>query len=354
MGQNGILSKKAIAILIIFIILFVIFATVLFSPEIGHIEREHGTANVLLFSKQKESPLSRSLNIDENAIDLTIVTEENYEEKWKEEIYKNSDVIVVDRFLPENITKLRQLISRINGSDENYGLIFFGGTIHDAEQSDFTSEQISVLNPILPFEINSNTNTSTDDRAESDYKIQVTLNEDVKEGKEQKKDKANVLVRDIAWTSCPLISKRLIVKPKSDSEEIVESIDNEYSIVAEWTLENDGGTVLAYSMLVSGKNEDGNKYNEPFTLWPYFNYLMYASVFHVKADFKDTNIESFAEWPFSPIPHLTEIILWFTMITALWVVTIYWFLKMRKKRLPKPNKVEKKGKNSSENSKNKN
>ena len=66
----------------------------------------------------------------------------------------------------------------------------------------------------------------------------------------------------------------------------------------------------------------------------YFNYLLYASIFHVKDDFSDNDIESYGEWPFSPIPHTVDIIVWFTMIAILWVITFYWYFKMRKIVIP--------------------
>ncbi|MFO8019062.1 MAG: hypothetical protein R6U96_10525 [Promethearchaeia archaeon] len=337
--------------MVIVIILFAVFTAVLFSPEIGHIEREHAQANVILFSNQKETPLSRALNIDENAINLTVITKNNYDDKWREDIYQLTDVIIVDRFLPQNITDLKKLISNINGTEGNCGFIFFGGIINVGKnENDFTSDQISLIKTILPFGMDSTTNTSTEEKAKTDYKIQITIEEEIKEIKQKDKAEAHILVRHIAWPSCPLISKRLIVKSKSSTKEIIKSIDEEHSIISEQSLGPDGGTVLGFSMIISGESQDGNKYNEPFTLWPYFNYLMYVSVFHVHANFMDSNIESFAEWPFSPIPHLTEIILWFTMIAALWIVTIYWFLKMRKKKISKPTEEEKKAKNTSENS----
>lgn len=354
LGQNGVLSKKSIGILIVFIILFSIFAAVLFSPEIGHIEREHETANVVIFSKEKDTNLIKSLKIDSNAISLTVITEENFDEKWDEKNYDSMDVIIIDRFLPNDINDLRELISNVNGSQNNCGLIFFGAILNDKDKSDFNAQQTSLISPILPIKIESDTNTSTDDRAKGDYKIQVTLNEDIREEKQQNREDTNVLVRDIAWPSCPLISKRLMVKPKSNAKEIIESIDKEYSILAEWPLDNNGGQVITYSILVSGKSQEGGKYNEPFSLWPYFNYLIYVSVFHADQDFNDSNIESYAEWPFSPIPHLIEIILWFSMIGALWLVTIYWFLKMRKKKLPKINETKGTSNNVAENSTKKN
>ena len=194
---------------------------------------------------------------------------------------------------------------------------------------DFNLNQLLNISELLPVNLDSNFENSTHDTGAFDYKIQIAMDNNIETQLNNDKEHANILVRYIAWTSSPLISKRMLIKSsdlKPTTTQIIESIDGEYSILSEWSVGSNGGRVILYSILI-------NEYNKPFTLWPYFNYLMYVSIFHVKADFSDDNIESFAQWPYSPIPHLLEIIMWFSMIGVLWIITFYWFFKFRKRKI---------------------
>ena len=289
--------------------------------------RDHEKAKVIFFSDDKDSPLLTSLEIDSSIIDLVILTEINIDDKLDADLLENTDVIVIDSFMPEKAEDLHLLKSYVNGTNGKLGLIFFGGLKNDKEEKDdFSDLQINLISDLLPVKLDSDYKVSTDDTGEEDYKIQVAMNSDIEEEKNTDKEDAHILVRDIAWTSCPLISKRMLVETRSKGTQIIESIDGDYAILSEWDIKN-GGTVLVYTIFVDG-------YNNPFVLWPYFNYLIYASIFHVKPGFSDSEIESYAEWPHSPIPHIREIILWFTMIGILWVITFYWFFSMRNKKLP--------------------
>jgi hypothetical protein len=228
--------------------------------------------------------------------------------------------------LPQSQSALLPLIEHVDGTLGNTGLLFFGALNDDAEEGDdFTASQIELISPILPVHLDVDFNSSTSETSDVDYKIQVAMEKTIEAQKTNNRASSNILVRDIAWTSCPLISKRMQVEKKVSTTQIIESIDGIYSLLSEWDLSaQGGGRVIAYSVVLNG-------YNKPFVLWPYFNYLMYVSVFHVKADFSDDNMNSYAEWPYAPIPHGIEIVLWFLMIGVLWVVTIYFFLKMKKK-----------------------
>lgn len=320
------LSKKAVAISIIVIFGVTVFSILLFLPHSSLVPRDHPTANVLILSKKDESSLITSLEIDK-AIDLTIVSE-NATEEFSEELLQFSDVIVIDRYLPLEATDLALLVRYVDGTKAEKGLIFFGALNNDDQQEDdFTDAQITSIAPLLPIQFDPDYKSSTSETSEGDYKIQVAMNSEIEQEKAQDKANSNVLVRDIAWTSSPLLSKRMIVEKKPGATQIIESIDGTHAILSEWDLSAQtqaGGRVIVYSAVITG-------YNNPFVLWPYFNYLMYVSVFHVHPDFADSSLNSYAEWPYSPIPHGIEIALWFSMIGMIWIITIYLYLKMRKK-----------------------
>jgi len=320
------IPKKSLLIVFSILVGYVLFSVIIYSIPIEEV-RDHDQASVILFTNKKDSSLITALEIDSTVIDLIILTEKNVDEKFNENLLKASDVVIIDRFLPENENKILLLKSYINGTNSDLGLIFFGGLKNDKEEDDdFSDLQITLFSDLLPVKLNNDYDVSTDDTSEEDYKIQVAMNNVIEEEKNTNKENAHILVRDIAWTSCPLISKRMITETKSKGTQIIESIDRDHSILSEWDID-EGGTVLLFTLLING-------YNNPFVLWPYFNYLIYASVFHVKPEFSDSKIESYAEWPHSPIPHIREIILWFTMIGILWAITFYCFFSMRNKKYP--------------------
>lgn len=332
-------NKKVIGYGLLAIMGFSMFSVILFMPHASLIDRKHKMANVLLFTTEKETALTRSLKIDEEAIDLTLLTSDGMSD-FDEDLLKDIDVIIIDRYMPEKTEDLILLRRYINGTTDNLGLIMFGVFLNDEEKdNDFSDSQINAISDLLPVSLSSDTETSTNETSEANYKIQAALEPDIEQEKAENREESHILVRDIAWTSGPLISRRLVVEAKSDATIIVESIDGEYTVLAERKLDDEGGLVIFYSMIVNGKNEADKQFNGPFVLWPYFNYLMYVSVFHVHPDFQDSDIQSYAQWPYSPIPHLTEIIMWFSMIAVLWVITFYWFVKMRKKNIPQDSKL---------------
>ncbi len=324
------IPKKTIVKLLISSVCIIVFVAVLFSVPSITIRRDHGQANVLLFSKGDDTSLTTSLQIDTEAINLTIITQSNIDSNFNEDLLAYTDVIIIDRFMPSKISDLHILRAYINGTNSSIGLIFFGGLKNDlTKPDDFSDEQINMISPLLPATISPSYQVSPDDTSDASHKIQISMNKNIENQVLTDREHSNILVRHIAWTSSPLISKRMLIRSidmNPSAIKIIESIDEAYSIISEWTLSNNGGTVILFSMLIT-------EYNNPFVLWPYFNYLMYVSVFHVKSDFSDNNIESFAEWPYSPIPHLIEIIMWFSMIGVLWVITFYWFFKFKNKKI---------------------
>jgi len=320
------LQKKAYIKISIAAISLIVFAVVLFSIPSLPVDRNHENANVVIFSKGTDTPLITSLNIDTDAINLTVITKDNINQVFNDDLLKSTHVVIVDRYMPTDITDLHLLRGFINGTNGTLGLLFFGGLKNDlTETDDFSDEQINVISQVLPLTLSASYNVSTDESSNEGYKIQIAINSAVENQLITDKANSNLLVRHISWTSSPIISKRILAETaniKATATQIIESIEGDYSLISEWTISN-GGTVIFFGILING-------YNDPFVVWPYFNYLMYVSVFHANPSFLDTSIESFAEWPFSPIPHLIEIIMWFSMIGVLWIITFRWFFKLKK------------------------
>lgn len=313
-------EKKSIIIVFLFLLSSLSFSL---SIKSARAQRNHEIVNVLLLTKYNESSLISSLMIDKESISLTIAKSTNYKDYFDD--LDDFDVFIIDRFLPKNLAELQTLKSHIDGTIDSKGLIVFGFL-----ENDFTSEQVEAISDLLPVEINPDYNSaiSPNDTSNPDYKIQISLNSNVANLSN------NVVIKHIPWTSCPLIAKRLVVENKKENYGVIESIDGIYAIFSEWTVRNVGGKVLFYSMEI----DDNNK---PFTLWPYFNYLVYTSIFHVKSGFSELNIESYSAWPYSPIPHTIEIIFWFIMVACLWIITFWLYFKYRNKELLQNQKTNK-------------
>ena len=82
------------------------------------------------------------------------------------------------------------------------------------------------------------------------------------------------------------------------------------------------------------KTEDGQdaEMNTAFKLWPYFNYFMYLSVFYCSNSFDNANLETYAQWPYSPIPHEREATIWMTFVAVLWVFNFALFFSLSRKK----------------------
>jgi hypothetical protein len=315
-------KKICIELSAFFILLLLVFAPniLLYSK---FVRGSRSNSNVILFSRNSDIPLIDSLLVDQDAISLEVVTPDSYDKKILDDL-NEYDVIIIDRFLPQNLNELQTLKSHIDGTRANKGLIFFGFL-----ENDFHSLQIQTISDLLPVKINPHYNDqiSTNDTSQEDYKVQITLNNDIANISE------NSIVKLVAWASCPLIAKRLIVENKTENNGIIDSLHSFWegfilkeirnSLISEQKVGTDGGKVLFFSMEI-----DEN--NKPFVLWPYFNYLMYVSIFHVKPGYDDNNIETYQAWSFSPIPHMTEILLWFSMIAVIWIITFYLYFKFKK------------------------
>ncbi|MCP4762952.1 MAG: hypothetical protein GY870_14330, partial [archaeon] len=143
-------------------------------------------------------------------------------------------------------------------------------------------------------------------------------------------EESQIVVEHIVWNSIPAVEEMTRVKVKNGANIILETALDQNSTLSEWNLADNGAlnyTNSGYVMFFSFEILDGNL---AIPLWPYFNYLIYISTFHVHPDVIDEQILSFALWPYSPIPHLIEIIMWFTMITFLWIISFIFYFRAKK------------------------
>jgi len=277
---------------------------------------------VVVFSRQTDTILISALKLDSFQIEVNaILTPESlieYNFTQYDRILSEVDVILVDRFLPSNLTYLYRLVEYINGSRDTHGLIMFG--ILNGTTPDLTPDQVSVISPVLPVELALNYGSSTNDSTQFDFKIQTKLHESIQED--------NFYLKDIPWTSVGAISYRTITTTKALATPILVSIDGINSLIAEWSPINTG-TVMFFSMEILEENLG-------FTRWPYFNYLIFACTLHTNAQINDTAITGYAEWEYSPVPKGRQIIFWFCLVGALWIASFLIYFTMRKKTQKDP------------------
>nr|MDO8088906.1 hypothetical protein [Candidatus Sigynarchaeum springense] len=279
-------------------------------------------ANVLVFSTLPSTPLITSLGVDTDAINVTVVTRERLALMSLAQFNTTlalADVIFVDRFLPGNISFLDLLVSHVNGTLGNDGLVMFGILQKDSTpgNGDFTAAQVNTIAPLLPVDLAATYVNSTSDSASIDYSIQVKVTASIPTS-------SSILTKYIPWGTCPLIDRRVVVEAKPGATPVITDLVEQKSILSEWVFGPSGARVMFFSMEITENNIG-------FTVFPYFNYLMYVCTFHVTSGYSDDLIESWEEWPYSPIPRGPAVAVWFVMIGALWIITFWIYFKNKKR-----------------------
>jgi len=157
-----------------------------------------------------------------------------------------------------------------------------------------------------------------------------------------------IFTRNIAWTSCPVLSLRVFTFSKMPkARTLVEIPDTSEPLVvlancSDLTPTTSLSQVIYISMglgNITFENGKSAEMNIPFALWPYFNYLMFLCVFYMDADFAKANLESYSDWPYSPIPHEKEAGMWMTFVAALWIFNFTLFFTLGKKKKAKDAKA---------------
>ena len=223
-------------------------------------------------------------------------------------------MLFVDRFLPTNLTFLHLLISHVNGTFGSDGFIVPG-----IMEGDLNAAQVSISQPVLPVNLPTSYQNSTERSDLPEYNIQIKPADTIPAGSE-------VLTRGIPWISCPQINRRTLVDSKTNASTILTNLDGTKTILAEWRLNGGtGANVIFFSMEIMENNIG-------FVVWPYFNFLMYVCTYHSLFGYPDEQIETFNQWPWSPVPDMPTIIGWFVMIGGLWVITLACFAKYKNKR----------------------
>lgn len=320
---------------------------------------ETGT-NVLIISKYESNALTVSLGLDDR-INITVFTKDQDSVGAIKNVAKPGlfNVVIMDCYLPANVNDSKYLFNLI--LSDNLGVLFFGGN--------YSTDSLTVFEPILPAYfitdkdvLNATVSesllgmTGIDDSLFNSYLDLVynkTLNfeilddqvqVDVSDEEDARPDSQKfIFSENIAWQSCPLLADRVSTFAKKDNTyTIVEVPDTTkeplivYGNVSQFTdiTGTDAQVLFISTGVASYVDEDGEtqEMNTAFKLWPYFNYLMYVSVFYLDDSFDNSKIEDYATWPYSPIPHEKEATIWMIFVASLWVFNFALFFYLGKKK----------------------
>lgn len=365
-------NKKIKSILLLSTIMmssFVVIASAFVVPVLAYDRSSHPTATVLLVTNNtidKQNAVWVSLSIDPKIKVITylnpLATGGNTTEDFNNINFGAIDVVVIDSYLPEgeNLTYLRE---NINGTSHSTGLIFFGGNYTEASITQFA--QLLPIEFVIPkITLNSSLydfyqqQTGSTDIPISGYlnyvygitrpyeiktdEVQVAVSDDQSSLSESQK---SMYVKRIAWQSCPLLYDRILTynsKISKNAKTLVEVPNTKEPLVSTWDLPDNPETRVVYispgTADIWKMKDDGSweldEWNTPFYLWPYFNYLMYLMVFDTAqiTGFGEDQIETYAQWPYSPIPHEKEAIIWMMFVASLWVFNFVLFFTLGKKK----------------------
>ncbi len=297
--------KKAL-ILGIILLIAVISTNDFIVPVKGATREDMPEANVLLLCRRGTNPITVALGLDDKIQVTKVVKSYTASDDLRAVNFANIDVVIIDSFLPEG-SDLAYLISRISSSKA--GVLFFGGKYPEASVKSF-SRMLPV--DIDPYEV------------QNDEYFTVELSEEQANLADMYKTTYSMFATRIAWTSMTIMYDRTITYgTKSSAVTIAEITGTSEPVISFWTYM--GSKVFYISM---GTIDD---WNDNFDDWAYFNYLMYIIVYSLYG-LEPEQIETYREWPWSPIPHLTEIIIWIGFLVFLWVFNFVFFLKVGKKK----------------------
>lgn len=327
---------------------------------------DHPVANVLLLTNNTiddQNALWVSLGLD-NKINTTtylnpLAETGNATSDLTSLNFDFIDAVIVDSYLPEG-AELEFLIEHINGTQAETGLIFFGGN--------YTESSIYAVDDLLPIEFlvqkpelnatiyelyqNQTGLPSIPGGGYFDYVYDITDPYEVQSNEIQvavsdaqdslSPDDKSIYVKRIAWQSCPLLYERIFTyytKIDEGAKTLIEVPNTLEPLVSKWEYNGDPDIEVLYCSpgtadLWNHEDEALEEWNTPFHLWPYFNYMVYLMVFDVSnlAELPDENIETYAEWPHSPIPHDREATIWMIFVAALWVFNFLLFFTLGKKK----------------------
>jgi hypothetical protein len=313
--------------------------------------------NVLVFMQAGNTPFKERIELD-GRLHIT------YEYQGSEAQINNLDgfqVFVVCGYLPSNATYIQYLNANVSAGK---GLFIFG-----SYYPIFANDSIPAFATFknrLPVEFKEPFTVEDELYLDQGWvgQIELKVNSDFLWNDALDATSPNILQRSVVWESSPLVKERIFVKDApSDAKVLVYR--PEQNRVAKFTkgeplvaYRTEGtGKILWVSMVVGPTTALFSLYvtqgagpywkrvpvadsatphtveaNKPFYLWPYFNYFLFQSIRFLGGGLSVTDIDTYAQWPSSPIPHETEATLWMIFVASLWVFNFVLFFTLGRKK----------------------
>jgi O-antigen/teichoic acid export membrane protein len=153
-------------------------------------------------------------------------------------------------------------------------------------------------------------------------------------------DTTNPISKNIAWNSAPDLKPQNMSFIK-DSEinssvnRIVDVYNSSQSLNREEftapfitkSAKGNGSIMLFTGWLQRDPNNQDASANIEFSIWPYFNYLIYAMML----ESTDTEFDTYEAWSFSPVPHFTEQIILLLIVVVLGCLAAALFITVKRK-----------------------
>ncbi|MHA1847488.1 MAG: hypothetical protein ACTSXU_07580 [Promethearchaeota archaeon] len=335
--------------------------------------------NVLVLTQNTNGAFEIRLRLDKKAFNISYAVETNYS-LYTDKLATYA-VIIVNSFMPEDASFIGNLTQavKVNGT----GLFFWGGyypvlttpigvpimNLLPVEFDDpFTVEDETYIDQswVSQIELKVNPNYKFNDKLYNDPKLRENF---------------TLIQRNIVWESSPLVKERIFVKDaKMEEGAKVLVYKPEQGRAKQGLKFRDGEPLVVYNnysngrviwvsmgvgkieatfkqyettgvgpywnrteILGSSESHDA-EWNKAFYLWPYFNFFLYQTTMFLAK--KDANqINTYAQWPYSPIPHQNDAIIWMLFIAGLWIFNFVLFFSLgRKKRIVESSVKEDEGK----------
>ncbi len=317
-------------------------------------QRTNGEFEVRLALSTKHANVSRTIAI-------TWALESNYTTQTA--LLNTYDVIIVNSFLPNDATFIANLASAVAGG---VGLFFFGGYYPILAEA--LGASVKAMLPVLfnePFTVEEE--TYVDQGWVSQIELKVNADHLFNE---TAPNNVGLLQRSVVWESSPLVKERIFVRDSTADANVLVYRPQQGRKASEYNCtdgeplvafrQHGAGRVLWVSMgtgfinstfalytttgvgpywnrtIVPGSSEKHNKiWNQPWHLWPYFNYFLYQSSMYLAGKVA-SDIDTYAKWPHSPIPHEAEAFWWMVFVGGLWVFNFVLFFTLGRKKKGEP------------------
>jgi hypothetical protein len=166
----------------------------------------------------------------------------------------------------------------------------------------------------------------------------ITTSNTLEEGEFQ--ESANVVTRTVTtdhplasfdWSSAPAAEKVTLLPELDTGTEILLANDTGFGTYGEPLLVHrqvgDGDVLLYTPWLTLSNPGEEPQTNRELTLWPYYNYFMYKSARYLG----NQDAYTYAEWTYSPVPHLEQQIIIGLIVLAVGISTVASYRTVRKK-----------------------